>query len=411
MIIEKVVNIFKKDDFAKRFSIIDTEFDVQRGKISAVISETEYKQLCDGKVTLYEKTARAEMTASKINWLVKSGKSDTDFTLTDRTAELITEKLEIKNKDGSATIISGGKMNLDEIFAQDITASGTVTGLTLKSTSIESGSINVGNGNFTVSETGKMVAKEGEIGGITLLSDGLYSGGYLLGDRGMVYKCGMSSAYEKHAFWAGEENWYVNANGFMHAENVDISGKYQNIKDDAKVTIYDGKFQVYERVPVEDMDTGESLGYEWSRKIYIGINSKNNASINAYGDVGELCAAMNKNGFNMYDGLENVCVSVNKKGFHGKVTTYDGDYKYAVGSSDVNIWRTKVIRTVTSEDNIKKLIIWGGYGAEGSNDTSEEKEEESHYFLDQQAVIALILDACSTLEKKMQQQIDALKVK
>ena len=93
MIIEKVVNIFKKDDFAKRFSIIDTEFDVQRGKISAVISENEYKQLCDGKVTLYEKTARAEMTASKINWLVKSGKSETDFALTDRTAELITEKL------------------------------------------------------------------------------------------------------------------------------------------------------------------------------------------------------------------------------------------------------------------------------------------------------------------------------
>lgn len=57
------------------------------------------------------------------------------------------------------------------------------------------------------------------------------------------------------------------------------------------------------------MGTGESLGYEWSRKIYIGINSKNNASINVYGDVGELCASMNKNGFK---GKVTTCVFVVK---------------------------------------------------------------------------------------------------
>ena len=45
---------------------------------------------------------------------------------------MITESLVIKNKDGKKTIISGGRMDIDEIFAQDITASGSITGATLK---------------------------------------------------------------------------------------------------------------------------------------------------------------------------------------------------------------------------------------------------------------------------------------
>ena len=282
----------------------------------------------------------------------------------------------------------GNKVDKKNIISEINQSAETVS---ISASKINLNGVVTANGYFKIQKDGSMEATSGKIGGATILEDGIYIGGYLTGDRGMVYKCGMSSSDKKHAFWAGEDKWYVDYSGFMHAENVDLSGTYQNIKDDAKVTIYDGKFQVYERVPVEDMGTGESLGYEWSRKIYIGINSRNNASINVYGDVGELCA------------------SVNKNGFKGKVTTCDGDYKYPVGSSAANIWRAKVIRTITSKDNLKKLVVYGGYGKEGSSDTSAEKEEESHLFLDQAAVLALISDACGTLEKKLQAQIDALK--
>ncbi len=125
------MNIFEKDAFKNIFKNIDTALDIHSGMISAVITESEYKDLIDEKQTLYKKTAKTEMTAEKINWLVESGESKTDFTLTDRVAELITESFVIKSPDGSKTIISGGKIDLDEIFAQDVTATGTITGATL----------------------------------------------------------------------------------------------------------------------------------------------------------------------------------------------------------------------------------------------------------------------------------------
>ena len=285
--------------------------------------------------------------------------------------------------DGLATRVEKGK-----IISTINQSSETVS---ISASKINFNGLVTANNYFKILTDGSMQASYGIIGGATILSDGLYLGGYLTGDRGMVYKCGMSSSDKKHAFWAGEDKWYVNYDGSMHAEKVDLSGKFQSIKDDARISIYDGKTFISEKVEVVDLDTGKT-GYEWMNKIYIGINSKNNPSINVYGDVGELC------------------VSLNKKGVNGKVATYGGDdYKYAIGSSAANIWRTKVIRTITSKDNFKKLIVYGGYGKEGSSDTNAERDEESHYFLDQSAVLALINDACNTLKDNLQSQINALK--
>ena len=131
MIVEKVVNIFKKEDFANRFKTINTEFEVQKGKISSIISETEYEELNNEKQTLYQKTTKVEQTAEKINWIVE-GESKTEFTLTDQAAELMTKSLVIKSPDGKEIIISDGTMNIDRIFAQDIKATGCIEGLNLK---------------------------------------------------------------------------------------------------------------------------------------------------------------------------------------------------------------------------------------------------------------------------------------
>ena len=193
---EKEVSIFNKNAILKRFPANETNFSIVQGKISAIISEDEITELQSGRVTMYSKLGEVEQTASgvsskfsefktdydkdqeeykkfktntseyiqtagqfqstvesymdtndekvnnikttasqtaeKFTWLVESGDSSTNFTLTDRVTELITGSLVIKNKDGKKTIISGGRMDIDEIFAQDITASGSITGATLK---------------------------------------------------------------------------------------------------------------------------------------------------------------------------------------------------------------------------------------------------------------------------------------
>ena len=193
---EKEVSIFAKNAILKRFQANETNLSIVQGKISAIISEDEITELQSGRVTMYSKLGEVEQTASgvsskfsefktdydkaqeeykkfktntseyiqtagqfqstvesymgtnnekvnnikttasqtaeKFTWLVESGESSTNFILTDRVTELITESLVIKNKDGKKTIISGGRMDIDEIFAQDITASGSITGATLK---------------------------------------------------------------------------------------------------------------------------------------------------------------------------------------------------------------------------------------------------------------------------------------
>lgn len=192
---EKEISIFAKNAILKRFQASETNFSVIQGKISAIISESEIAELQNGNITMYDKLGEVEQTAGgirtkfeefqteyskaqeeytkfekstseyiqnssvfkttvtnymndtndkveniksvasqtadKITWLVESGESKTDFTLTDRVAELVTESLVIKNKDGSKTIVSGGRMDIEEIFAQDITATGTIKGVTL----------------------------------------------------------------------------------------------------------------------------------------------------------------------------------------------------------------------------------------------------------------------------------------
>lgn len=123
---------------------------------------------------LYSTTTIATQTANKFNWLVKSGTSSTDFTLTDRVASLLSEQFNIdalttfKNsaENGTSTVINGGaikaktikasSIDVDNLFAQDITASGTITGATLKGTDAEITNGKIGNfslsdGNFKFS--------------------------------------------------------------------------------------------------------------------------------------------------------------------------------------------------------------------------------------------------------------------
>ena len=110
----------------------------------------------DTEASITEVKTIAEQTADKFSWLVKSGTSSTDFTLTDRVASLLSEQFNIdalttfKNsaENGTSTVINGGaikaktikasSIDVDNLFAQDITATGTITGATLKGAKIYS---------------------------------------------------------------------------------------------------------------------------------------------------------------------------------------------------------------------------------------------------------------------------------
>ena len=248
---EKAINIYSKDGILKRFQANETKFSVIEGSISSIISEKEILELQNGHTTMYTKLGqvtqtaselkssftdfktqydeakkdytefkkstsehtqsaenftdtvteymnknnetvknvetKAEQTAKQFKWLVKSGTSETDFTLTDRTTELLTETLIIKNKDGSQTLISGGKMDIeeiltqnlivknkdgsrtlisggkmdiDEIFSQNITATGTITGGTIKGTEVSGPKITGGQMSGTTVSADSMTAKE-----------------------------------------------------------------------------------------------------------------------------------------------------------------------------------------------------------------------------------------------------------
>lgn len=114
----------------------------------------------DTQIQINKIETTATQTATMFNWLVEGNADDkTSLTLTSTMAELIADKLVIKDSTGSSTIISGGTMNIDEIFARDITATGTIRGVNLIGAT----------GEFTGSvTTTNILATGGTIGGYTI---------------------------------------------------------------------------------------------------------------------------------------------------------------------------------------------------------------------------------------------------
>ena len=95
----------------------------------------------------------ANQTADKFQWLVKSGTSATDFTLTDRVATLLSDKFDItalttfktKAQSGTETVINGGAIKTGTITADKINVdslqaiSAKIGGFTIDNNNIASG--------------------------------------------------------------------------------------------------------------------------------------------------------------------------------------------------------------------------------------------------------------------------------
>ena len=85
----------------------------------------------------------ATQTAEKFEWMVRSDSTMSSLVLTDTMLTAITDQFKVVGPDGSTTIISGGTMNINNIFAQDIVASGSISGVTLHGVYGEIGGWNI----------------------------------------------------------------------------------------------------------------------------------------------------------------------------------------------------------------------------------------------------------------------------
>ena len=201
-------------------SLLTTEEGLEStvGKYYASIGEvTEIDQ------RLVQTETKATQTAEKFNWIVQSGSSSTDFTLTDRTAELIASYINLYGKvsfsgldgttqgkiqkaedlanasmeditnwcyNGNRTYIDGGKVyagtvkaaqiDVNDLFAQNITATGTIQGATLIGGTIQGTVLSAATGNFT----GTVTATDGKIGPWNVNSDAIWKGSASFGAAG-----------------------------------------------------------------------------------------------------------------------------------------------------------------------------------------------------------------------------------
>ena len=64
---QKEVNIFARDAILKRFQANETNFSVLKGRIEALISESEIIELQNSKVTMYSKLANIKLTVDGLS--------------------------------------------------------------------------------------------------------------------------------------------------------------------------------------------------------------------------------------------------------------------------------------------------------------------------------------------------------
>ena len=110
---------------------VNTISDTVDGHTQTIQSNTS--RIDDAEDEIESTKTIASQTADKFTWLVKDGTSASNFTLTSRVAELISPQVVIKDPAGSATIITGGKIQANAITTAMLAANA------IKSTNYSSG--------------------------------------------------------------------------------------------------------------------------------------------------------------------------------------------------------------------------------------------------------------------------------
>ena len=203
---------------------------------------------------VYSTTTIAKQTANKFQWLVKSGTSATDFTLTDRVATLLSDKFDItalttfktKAQNGTETVINGGAIKANTITADKI-----------KVDSLQAISAKIGGW---------------KINSTSLYTDIVASDGYLR--RGYLQTPFKTNPEETWIFSVqkgaakGETPttlnglWYVDGNGNNYMQNLTIAGKIlKDVTSDGSVTVNGSQLNAIQNLCIgaSSMWTGYSV--------------------------------------------------------------------------------------------------------------------------------------------------------
>ena len=197
--VDEVGDQLKNDYYSKTET--DAAIKIESNKIDSIVSRVDTIDSVSN-----EAITKATQASDRFSWLVKSGTSESDFLLTDRTASLVSEYINLNGlvefnglnttiqsqlnildswgSDTDKTYINGAKLWTGSITADKISVN-TLSSLSANLGSITAGSININNkfivdsaGNLKATSaelTGKITATSGTIAGINIESGRLYT--------------------------------------------------------------------------------------------------------------------------------------------------------------------------------------------------------------------------------------------
>lgn len=125
---QKEINIFAKDAILKRFQTNETNFSVVKGKIEALISESEILELQNSKVTMYSKLADVKLTVHGLEQTYTDMSSKYD-SVTGKYTDLDAKVAEYKSTvDGFSSNLSQVKSNLKDNYSTTTTMNTAIQG-------------------------------------------------------------------------------------------------------------------------------------------------------------------------------------------------------------------------------------------------------------------------------------------
>lgn len=125
---QKEINIFAKDATQKRFQANETFFSVVKGKIEALISESEILELQNSKVTMYSKLADVKLTVDGLEQTYTDMSSKYD-SISGKYTDLDAKVAEYKSTvDGFSSNLSQVKSNLKDNYSTTTTMNTAIQG-------------------------------------------------------------------------------------------------------------------------------------------------------------------------------------------------------------------------------------------------------------------------------------------
>ncbi len=197
--VDEVGDLLKNNYYSKTET--DAAIKIEADKIDSIVSRVDTIDSVSN-----EAITKATQASDRFSWLVKSGTNESDFLLTDRTASLVSEYINLNGlvefnglnstiqnqlnildswgSDTDKTYINGAKLWTGSITAEKISVN-ALSSLSANLGSITAGSININNkfivdsaGNLKATSaelTGKITATSGTIAGINIETGRLYT--------------------------------------------------------------------------------------------------------------------------------------------------------------------------------------------------------------------------------------------